>query len=73
MTVEKIVSRPSELDAAELDSVAAGQALINVSDLNVPVNVNVPVVASVAANVLGGTASSLATLPTNTFTPAPFG
>ena len=73
MTIEKIVSCPTALSDAELDAVAAGEALINVSDLNVPVNVNVPVVASVAANVLEGTANSLATLPTNTFMPAPFG
>jgi hypothetical protein len=73
MMYGKNMTCPTELNAAELDAVAAGAPLVNVSNLNIPVNANIPVVASVAAAVLGGTASSLATLPSNTFTPASYG
>src|SRR6185503_1134068 len=52
---------PVELSGAELDAVAAGDPLINVSDVNV--NANIPVNAAVAAVVLGGAAGALATLP----------
>jgi hypothetical protein len=62
-SIEKNSARPTELSAAELDAVAAGQALINVSDVNVPVN------AAVAANVLGGSAGALATQPGTIFKP----
>jgi hypothetical protein len=53
-------NRPAELTAAELDAVAAGDPLINVSDVNA--NVNVPVNAAVAVAV-AGVAGALATLP----------
>ena len=56
-SINKIPTSPTELSADELDAVAAGEALINVSDVNVPVNV------AVAANVLGGAANALATQP----------
>jgi hypothetical protein len=52
---------PVELTGAELDAVAAGDPLINVSDVNV--NANIPVNAAVAATVLGGTSGAVATLP----------
>ena len=52
--------RPTELSGAELDAVAAGDPLINVSDVNA--NVNVPVNAAVAVAV-AGVAGALATLP----------
>jgi hypothetical protein len=75
MTDANTMTCPSELTASELDAVAAGAAsLVNVSNLNIPVNANVPVIAAVGATVLGGTSNALATLPGgNTFTPAPFG
>jgi hypothetical protein len=57
MTADKSNTGPIELNASELEAVAAGEALINVSDVNVPVNV------AVAANVLGGAAGALATQP----------
>ena len=53
-------SRPMELSGVELDAVAAGDPLINVSDVNA--NVNVPVNAAVAVAV-AGVAGALATLP----------
>jgi hypothetical protein len=62
-SIEKNSARPTELSATELDVVAAGQALINVSDVNIPVN------AAVAANVLGGSAGALATQPGTIFKP----
>lgn len=61
--IAKVTALPTELSASELDAVAAGQALINVSDVNVPVNV------AVAANVLGGSAGALATQPGTIFKP----
>jgi len=63
MLNDKSTTRPTELNDAELDAVAAGEALINVSDVNVPVN------AAVAATVLGGTAGALATQPSTIFKP----
>jgi hypothetical protein len=62
-SIDKITTQPTELNAFELDAVAAGEALINVSDVNVPVN------AAVAANVLGGSAGALATKPGTIFKP----
>jgi hypothetical protein len=62
-SIDKITTQPTELNASELDAVAAGEALINVSDVNVPVNV------AVAANVLGGSAGALATQPGTIFKP----
>jgi len=53
---------PIELYDAELDAVAAGEALINVSDVNIPVN------AAVAVAVLGA-AGALATQPSTIFKP----
>jgi hypothetical protein len=57
MTADKSNIGPIELNASELEAVAAGQALINVSDVNVPVN------AAVAVNVLGAPTGALATQP----------
>jgi len=57
MTADKSNTGPIELNASELEAVAAGEALINVSDVNVPVN------AAVAVNILGGAANALATQP----------
>jgi hypothetical protein len=51
-----------ELNDSELDAVAAGEALINVSDVNIPVN------AAVAVAVLGA-AGALATQPSTIFKP----
>jgi len=55
-------SHPIELNDSDLDTVAAGDSLINVSDVNIPVN------AAVAVAVLG-VAGALATQPSTIFKP----
>jgi hypothetical protein len=55
---------PMELSDVELDVVAGGDPLINVSDINVAVPVN----AAVAASVLGGPAVATATFTGNPIT-----
>jgi hypothetical protein len=57
MTTDKSNSDLVELNASELEAVAAGDPLINVSDVNVPVNV------AAAVNVLGAPTGALATQP----------
>ena len=57
MTTDKSNTDLIELNVSELEAVAAGDPLINVSDVNVPVN------AAAAVNVLGAPTGALATSP----------